>query len=112
MGTAHPTKNMEVLHGPGECLCEQSFCWRALMTLLTTLKNMKFWLVLAISRARPTRKQWAENILRIRRKIVKNHPEIVKKGFRKHQKGGPGAAWATPGPSWEPRAPVKSAESV
>ena len=97
MGTVHPTKKMEVLHGTGECLWEQSFCWQALMTLLTTLKNMKFWPVLAISRARPTRKQWPQNILRIRRKIVKNHPEIVKKGSQKHQKGGPGAAWAPPG---------------
>ena len=80
-----------------ECLCEQSFCWWALMTLMTTLKNRKFWPVLAISRARQTRKQRPENILRNRRKIVKNHPEIVKKGGQKHQKGGPRAAWAPPG---------------
>ena len=88
---------MEVLHGLGECLCEQSFCWRALMTLLTTLKNMKFWPVLAMSRARQTRKQWPENILRNRRKIVNNHPEIVKKGCQKHQKGGPGTLLGAPG---------------
>ena len=87
MGTVHLTKKMQVLHGPGECLCEQSFCWRALMTLLTTLKNMKFWPVLAISRARPTRKQWAENILRNRREIVNNHPEIVKQGAKSTKRG-------------------------
>ena len=54
------------------------------MTLLTTLKNMKFWPVLAIARARQTGKQWPENIFRNRRKIVKNHSEIVKKGSQKH----------------------------
>ena len=91
MGTVHPTKKMEVLHGTGECLWEQSFCWRALMTLLTTLKNMKFWPVLAISSARQTRKQWPENILRIRRKIVKNDPEIVKKGTKSTKRGVPEA---------------------
>jgi len=105
MGTVHPTNKMEVLHGPGECLCEQSFCWRALMTLLTTLKNMKFWPVLAISRARTTRKQWPQNILRIRRKIVKNHPEIVKKGTKSTKRGVPEPPGHPPGPSWEPRGP-------
>ncbi len=45
-------KKMEVLPAPGECLCEQRFCWQPLMTVLATLNNMKFWPLLAIARAK------------------------------------------------------------